>query len=133
MSIRASTSKTAPAARDEGIVARIERSRSATAWLWGISLAILVSSSGLFLLLRQQISTPAIEKGHTSPFAQDVTASIVLNPGSKNCQHKLFNNQTGRFSNATTPCPADVPLDANGNPVPRGTLHTMSEISKSFR
>jgi hypothetical protein len=131
--MRASASKTAPVARDVGIVARIERSSSATAWLWGLSLAVLVGSSGLFLLLRQQTATHAIEKANANTFAQDVTASIVLNQGSRNCQHKLFDNRTGRFSDATTPCPGDAPLDADGNPVPRGTFHTINEISKSFR
>ena len=128
-----STSKTRKAAHDVGFVTKIERSRSATAWLWGISLTILVTVSGLFLLLQHQISTTAIEKGNANAFAEDRTASIVLNQGSKNCRHKLFDNQTGRFSDATTPCPPDVPLDANGNAVPSGTLHTLNEISKSFR
>jgi hypothetical protein len=132
MSARTSASKAAKAAHKAGIVTKIERSRSATALLWGISLAALASGSGLVLLLQRQISMPAIEK-KASTFVQDRTASIVLNQGSKNCQHKLFDNQTGRFSDARTPCPPDVPLDANGNPVPKGTLHTLNEISKSFR
>jgi hypothetical protein len=129
----ASTSKTAKAAHDVGVVAKIERSRSTTAWLWGISLAVLATASGLFLLQQQQISTTVIEKGNASAFAQDRTASIVLNQGSKNCRHKLFDNQTGRFTDATTPCPPEIPLDAKGHPVPMGTVHTMNEISKSFR
>jgi hypothetical protein len=132
-SARALASKAAKAAHEVGVVAKIERSKAATAWLWSISLAVLASGSGLFLLLQHRTSTAAIEKGNASTFAQDRTASIVLNQGSKNCQHKLFDNQSGRFSDATTPCPPDVPLDANGNPVPKGTLHTLNEISKSFR
>jgi hypothetical protein len=132
-SMRVSASKTAPAAREAGVVARIERSSSATAWLWGLSLAVLVGSSGLFLVLRQQTSAAAIEKANANAFAQDVTASIILNQGSRNCQHKLFDNRTGRFSDAATPCPGESPLDANGNPIPSGTAHTINEISKSFR
>jgi hypothetical protein len=116
-----------------GVVSKIERSRSATAWLWGISLAVLATVSALFLLLQNQPSTPVIEQGDASTFSQDKTGSIVLNQGSKSCQHKLFDNTTGRIFDATTPCPADVPLDANGNPIPKGTIHTLNEISKSFR
>jgi hypothetical protein len=121
------------AAHEVGVVARIERSRSATAWLWGISLAVLTTSVGLSILLQRQISTSAVETGNPSAFVRDRTASIVLNQGSKDCQHKLFDNQTGQFSDATTPCPADVPVDAYGSPVPMGTLHRMNEISNSFR
>ena len=132
-SARTSASKAPMAVRAVGVIAKIERSRSARAWLLGISLAVLATASGLFLLLQQQRSPTATERGDASKFAQDRTASIVLNQGSKNCQHKLFDNQTGRFSDATTPCPADVPLGPNGLPVPRGTLHTINEISKSFR
>jgi hypothetical protein len=133
-SARASTSKAAMAAHEVGVVARIERSRSATAWLWGISIsiAVLTTSVGLSMLLQRQISTPAVDKGNASAFARDRTASIVLNQGSKDCQHKLFDNQTGRFSDAT-PCPADVPVDAYGSPAPMGTLHRMKAISDSFR
>ena len=128
----ASTSKTAKAAHDVGVVAKIERSGSATAWLWGVSLAVLASGSGLFLLLQEQMSRPAIER-KASTFSQDSTASIILNQNSKNCRHRLFDNQTGRFTDATTPCPPEIPLDAKGHPVPMGTVHTMNEISKSFR
>jgi len=76
--------------------------------------------------------TPVVENGvfHDDP---NSVATIVLHSSTSGCQQKSFNNQTGRFSDQTSPCHSDVVLDAKGMPVPTGTIHTLDSISKSFK
>jgi hypothetical protein len=60
-------------------------------------------------------------------------ATIILRSNSSGCQQRSFNNQTGQISDQTSPCHNDAVLDANGMPIPAGTMHTLNSISKSFK
>jgi hypothetical protein len=98
-----------------------------------ISLWILATICITVALQKMQVFPSEIERENAEAVGLGRTASIVLHPGAKNCQHKVFDNQTGRIADAATPCPSEVPVDDNGNPMPTGTVHTIDAISKSFR
>jgi len=59
--------------------------------------------------------------------------TIILRSGSSDCHQKSFNNQTGQIVDQSSLCHNDVALDANGVPIPSGTIHTLNSISKSFQ
>jgi hypothetical protein len=75
---------------------------------------------------------PVAESGASLADPNSV-ATIVTRSGTRGCQQRSFNNQTGEISNQTSPCHNDVVLDAKGMPVPAGTIHTLNSISKSFK
>jgi hypothetical protein len=75
---------------------------------------------------------PVVENG--APQAdQNSVATIVLHSSTSRCQQKSFDNRTGQISDQTSPCTNEVVLDANGMPIPAGTIHTLNSISKSFK
>ena len=94
---------------------------------------IILAAAGVVLLLANEKNIRDADRRDAAAVARHKTASIVLNEGSKNCQVKVFDNKTGRISDAHIPCPDEPPSDASGTPGPKGTLHTMNAISKSFR
>jgi hypothetical protein len=79
-------------------------------------------------------TTPAPVAENAAPHADpNGVATIVLHSSASGCQQRSFNNQTGQISDQTSPCRNDVVLDANGMPMPTGTIHTLNAISKSFK
>jgi hypothetical protein len=75
---------------------------------------------------------PVVENGASHADLNSI-GTIVLHSNTSGCQQKSFNNQTGQFSDQTSPCHNDVILDAKGMPVPTGTIHTLNSISNSFK
>jgi hypothetical protein len=94
----------------------------------GASIAIVA----VFAIGFSTAPAPVVENGasHADP---DSVATIVLHSSTSGCQQRSFNNQTGQISDQISPCPNDVVLDANGLPMPTGTIHTLNSISKSFK
>jgi hypothetical protein len=126
---RASEPKTTRAIQ---IISKAERSRFAAAWLVVLFLPVALVISSLLFLPQFRSSKATDESANGAGAANGKTASIVLRRSAKLCEHKTFDNQTGRISNADTPCPQDVMLDADGIPVPTGTVRTLNAISKTF-
>lgn len=62
----------------------------------------------------------------------NTTASILIHPDGEPCQSRTFDNLTGRIWQTGAPCP-ETSVDANGVPVPSGTIHTIDSISRSFK
>jgi hypothetical protein len=58
--------------------------------------------------------------------------TIEVQTGQDQCDLLKFDNDTGRTVNETKSCHSDVALDAQGIPVPTGTVHRLDSISKSF-
>jgi hypothetical protein len=56
---------------------------------------------------------------------------IVLQPSAEQCRSVIFDNDTGRMTDVLRPCSKEV-LDAQGVPVPHGTIRRIDAISKSF-
>jgi hypothetical protein len=52
--------------------------------------------------------------------------------GRGDCQQEAFDNQTWRVTRSRQPCDA-TEHDANGIPIPKGSMHRLDAISKSFR
>ena len=117
-----------------GTLPRLERSRFALVWLLVLFVPIAIAILSLLLLPRFELSGPTYQSVNagSGSSAPDRTASIVLRHSDTSCEHKMFDNQTGKIVDANTPCPGDVMLDAKGMPVPIGTTRTMDAISKSF-
>lgn len=60
------------------------------------------------------------------------SATVITEGPAGGCRERVFDNQTGRMADATSPCGGATVLDENGVPVPVGTLHRMDAISRSF-
>jgi hypothetical protein len=58
--------------------------------------------------------------------------TIEVQTGQDQCDLLKFDNDTGRTVNGTKSCHGNVALDAQGVPVPTGTVHRLDSISKSF-
>lgn len=59
------------------------------------------------------------------------TARITRNSDGNGCSQQIFDNQSGRMFQSQKPCDM-TEYDANGVPVPAGTIHRLDAISKSF-
>jgi hypothetical protein len=59
------------------------------------------------------------------------TAKITKESDGRGCWRQIFDNQTGSMVRSQEPCDA-TSYDANGAPVPVGTIHRLDAISKSF-
>jgi hypothetical protein len=62
---------------------------------------------------------------------RDRTARITTNSDGNGCSQQIFDNQSGRMFRSQKPCDM-TEYDANGVPVPAGTIHRLDAISKSF-
>jgi hypothetical protein len=89
------------------------------------TVAVIAAES---LISRQLSRAPQVASA--APDA-DRTAKITKDFGGKDCSQEIFNNQTGRTTRSPQPCDATA-LDANGAPIPLGTIHRLDAISKSF-
>ncbi len=58
--------------------------------------------------------------------------AVVLQMDDKRCQRMIFDNHTGRQLDTFKPCEKSELSDANGVPLPMGTVHRLDAISKSF-
>jgi hypothetical protein len=61
----------------------------------------------------------------------DQTAKITNASGANGCFQQQFDNRTGRVTRLLEPCETAA-RDANGVPIPVGTIHRMDAISKAF-
>ena len=57
--------------------------------------------------------------------------TVIVQKDNQECQQRTFDNDSGRMSDAATPC-SKIVLDEHGVPVPMGTVHRLNAISKSF-
>jgi hypothetical protein len=130
--IKAPSAGTAKMGRAGRAVAKAERSRFAMLWVVGLSLAAAAAIFGFFELPPVLTSAPTTEASILNPDRNRV-ADIVVQQETGDCEHRSFDNHTGRITNEAGPCPGGVVLDAKGMPVPTGTIKTMSSISKSFK
>ena len=103
-------------------------------WMWlGVGVAAVSIAGAAGLALEFPLSpSPKFENSVAAGEMKSV-GSIVLHPGEKDCQHRLFDNRTGQFAEAQTSCPNGTMFDAKGMPIPLGTVHTLNSISKSFK
>jgi len=97
-----------------------------------ISVGVLIAAVAAFALVFGTTPSPVAENAAPRVEPNSV-ATIVLHSNAGGCQQKSFNNQTGQISAQTSLCQNEVALDANGMPIPAGTIHTLNSISKSFK
>jgi hypothetical protein len=60
------------------------------------------------------------------------TGTIIRQRDENKCRRMKFDNDTGRTVEDFESCDNEAVLDAQGVPVPQGTLHRLDAISKSF-
>lgn len=96
-----------------------------------ISIGVLIAAVAVFAIVFGTALSPVAENAASRTEPNSV-ATIVLHSNAGRCQEKSFNNQTGQISNQSS-CQNEVALDAKGNPIPAGTIHTLNSISKSFK
>jgi hypothetical protein len=97
-----------------------------------VAVGVVIAAVALVAMVFIPLPPPKVEKVASRSEPNSV-GTIVLHSSSSGCQEKSFNNQTGQISDQSSPCHGDVVLDANGMPVPAGTIHTLNSISKSFK
>jgi hypothetical protein len=75
----------------------------------------------------------------TPQTTNDISASnhfdakvFIDTTGRGDCQQEVFDNQTWRVTRSRQPCEV-TEHDANGVPIPKGSMHRLDAISKSFR
>ena len=104
----------------------------------------LIAGIGFFValsvavLIAVTVDPPAIfsrglaQKTPATPPPQAVIGTITPDStGGSRCRKMIFDNQTGRVTETSTPC-QEVVRDETGAPKPVGTIHRLDAISKSF-
>lgn len=86
-------------------------------------------SAGLLEVLFPHTST-ADSMSLASP-QDEVPNMAALRKELMRCKHLEFDNENGRVFESNAPCDSGV-LDANGNPVPVGTMKRLNAIGKAF-
>jgi hypothetical protein len=97
-----------------------------------ISIGALIAAVAVFAIVSGTAPSPVAENAAARSEPNSV-ATIVLRSDAGGCHQKVFNNQTGQISDQSSRCQNEVALDANGMPIPAGTIHTLNSISKSFK
>ncbi len=110
-----------------------KRGRLVKACLGIVSVAVLIAVvAAVFATIMGGAASPVVDNA-ASRGETYTRATIVLNAGTRRCQQKSFNNQTGEISDQSSPCQHEVALDRKGVPIPTGTVRTIDSISKSFK
>jgi hypothetical protein len=108
------------------------RNRLAKMCFGVISVASLIAVIAVFATIFGTAPSAVVDT--TASRAQPSTvATIIIHSRTTDCQQKSFSNETGQFSDRSSPCQSDVVVDAKGAPIPTGTIHTLNSISKSFK
>ena len=113
---------------------KIERKRRRLVLMCFGVFSVAASIAGVAALTAgfRTTSSPVGEMARSGADIQSV-GTIVLPSGANGCQHRTFDNRTGQISQSASPCQSAVAVDANGVPIPLGTVHTLNAISKSFK
>jgi hypothetical protein len=109
-----------------------KRGRLATMCFGIIAMGALIAGVAMVAMVFIPKPTPIAEKEASRAEPSSVGA-IILHSSSSGCQQKSFDNRTGQIFDLPSSCRNDVALDANGVPIPAGTIHTLNSISKSFQ
>jgi hypothetical protein len=110
-----------------------KRGRLAKMCFGVMSVGTLIAVVAMFAMLFNMPPSSNAENAASGAEPGSV-ATIILHSGTRGCQQRSFDNQTGQISELSSPCHNnDVVLDAKGLPIPMGTVHTLNSISKSFK
>jgi hypothetical protein len=98
-----------------------------------IIVCVIVALAAIGEIAWPWLSTALSNEEIQSSDAQELQiGTIELQTGHDQCDLLKFDNGTGRTINASRRCHSDVTLDAQGRPVPVGTVHRLDSISRSF-
>jgi hypothetical protein len=61
-----------------------------------------------------------------------LTGKIILETNLDRCEQMKFDNSSGRYIDGRRPCDNQIQFDEHGKPIPRGTIHRLDSISRSF-
>jgi hypothetical protein len=106
-----------------------KRGRLAKMCFGVIAVGVSIAAFAMVAMVFITEPPPMDEASRSGP---NSVGTIVLHSGSSGCQQRSFDNQTGQIADKSSPCLGGVVRDAKGMPVPAGTIHTLSSISKSF-
>jgi len=98
-----------------------------------IVLVLLLLALGLGLAVGAAIGPASMleTSGPSATSASEQRTGSILVGHADRCRQRTFDNDTGRFLEASKPCDG-VRLDSNGLPIPAGTARRLDAISKSF-
>jgi len=98
-----------------------------------VSIVIVLTIVCLAALSRQLISLfPSLNPSTTSSQQTDHAGKIVVRDDLSHCKQMNLDNDSGRITDDPSPCDEQVSSDAHGIIVPKGTIHRLDAISKSF-
>jgi hypothetical protein len=103
-------------------------------WITLGLIAVICSAAFVVNPLALLLSQTSPEKSPGgAPTADQRTGTIVFEIAPHQCKHVTFDNDdNGRLSESLGSCEDDVVFDAQGKPIPMGTMHRLDAISKSF-
>jgi hypothetical protein len=97
-----------------------------------VSFAILfIMCSGGLAALVMEIPRTTEPVGVSRPDLDLRSVKVMTDTGVEGCTQKMLDNQSWRMSGSKQSCDP-VLRDANGAPIPVGTIHRLDAINKSF-
>jgi hypothetical protein len=94
----------------------------------GFAILCVICGGGLFALVTRP---PAAEPTMAVRPDLDFRTAKIMDDSGDGCSQKTLNNQTWQVTESKQPCDP-ILRDANGVPVPVGTIHRLDAINKSF-
>jgi hypothetical protein len=92
---------------------------------------LVIASGALVAAMIGRSTTPEVTPTAAARPDLDYRTAKVMNDTGNGCTQQILDNQTWHTSGGTQPCDP-VLRDANGVPVPVGTIHRLDAINKSF-
>jgi hypothetical protein len=88
----------------------------------------IVATGGILMRLGSNPSTAVADRQTTGSTGEYRSGRVIIESSTGDCRERAFDNQTGRMATAERACGDQNASDG----VPRGTLHRLNAISKSF-
>ena len=128
----ATTSQPAPKVASARSRSAASRTRDQRRWLvLSLGILLVIGSGALVAAMLDRSAAPEVARTETVRPDQDFRTAKVMNDTGEGCTQRTIDNQTWRTSGSGQPCDP-VLRDANGVPVPVGTIHRLDAINKSF-
>lgn len=130
IAVKASDDRVQPSARGGGRRQGRQNADRGRALIIGAIALGIVAAGGIFATSWLAPRTAGSDRQATGlmPSVEYRSALVITKSAAGDCSERTFDNQTGRMATTERSCDGERASDG----VPRGTLHRMDAISKSF-
>jgi hypothetical protein len=94
-------------------------------------LIVMIAGAAVAVTLASQRSAVPVAANTLQTYEFTGGTAKITNDLGSTCSTGAFDNKTGRITHSDEPCET-VSRDANGVPIPVGTMHRLDSISKAF-